>query len=69
MVIDDRVIVENKASEKASPADRLQVISYLRTTKFEVDILLHFGPAPTFERFIDCPKKKRPTGDIRPIRA
>jgi len=69
MVIDDRVIVENKGAEKVSQADRMQLISYLRTTKFEVGILLHFGPAPTFERFIDCPKKERPTGVIRPIRA
>src|SRR5450432_696519 len=44
MVIDDRVVVENKGTEKVSQADRMQLISYLRTTKFEVGILLHFGP-------------------------
>jgi|SRR6476620_8832334 len=57
MVIDDRVIVENKAAEKLSEADRMQVISYLRATKFEVGVLLHFGPLPKFERYIDHPKK------------
>lgn len=57
MVIDDTLIVEIKSTEKLSPADRLQLINYLRATKFEVGLLLHFGPAPRFERFIDSPKK------------
>lgn len=57
MVIDDKLIVEIKSTERLSPADRLQLINYLRATKFEVGLLLHFGPAPRFERFIDSPKK------------
>ncbi|MDB4911072.1 MAG: GxxExxY protein [Gemmatimonadetes bacterium] len=57
MVIDDRVIVENKAAEKIFSADRMQLISYLRTTTFEVGVLLNFGPAPRFERYIDHPKR------------
>ena len=59
MLIDNRVIVENKAAEKLCSADRKQLINYLRATRFEVGLLLHFGPAPNFERFIDCPKKER----------
>jgi GxxExxY protein len=59
MLIDNRVIVENKAAEKLCSADRKQLLNYLRATRFEVGLLLHFGPAPTFERFIDCPKKAR----------
>jgi len=58
MVIDDRIIVENKAAERLMEADRRQLISYLRATKFEVGVLLHFGPAPKFERYIDHPKKR-----------
>jgi len=57
MVIDDRVIVENKAAENLSEADRMQVISYLRATKFEVGVLIHLGPLPKFERYIDHPKR------------
>ncbi|MEO6210361.1 MAG: GxxExxY protein [Gemmatimonadaceae bacterium] len=57
MVIDDALVVEIKSTEKLSPADRLQLINYIRATKFEVGLLLHFGPAPRFERFIDSPKK------------
>ena len=59
MVVDGRVVVENKATEKLSPADRMQLVSYLRATSFVVGLLLHFGPAPRFERFIDHPKKRR----------
>ena len=33
--------------------------SYLRATAFEVGLLLHFGPKPSFERYIDYPKRRR----------
>ena len=59
MVVDERVVVENKATEKLSPADRMQVVSYLHATSFAVGLLLHFGPTPRFERFIDYPKNPR----------
>ena len=48
MVIDEKIIVENKATEKLCPADRTQLLNYLRATKFEVGILFHFGPVPRF---------------------
>jgi GxxExxY protein len=60
MVIDNRVIVENKAAEKIFSADRMQLISYLRATTFEVGVLLHFGPVARFERYIDHPKRCGP---------
>jgi len=69
MVIDDKIIVENKATEKLCPADRMQLLSYLRATKFEVGLLLHFGPTAGFERFIDHPKREHPTGTGSPTRA
>ena len=59
MVVDRAVIVENKATEKPSPAARPQLISYLRSTPFQVGVLLHFGPHPKFYRFIDFPKRSR----------
>jgi len=69
LVIDDRIIVENKAAEKLCSADRLQLLSYLRATKFEVGLLLHYGPTPRFERYIDHPKRQPSTGIGTPIRA
>jgi GxxExxY protein len=59
MVVDGRVVVENKATEKLSPAAAMQLVSYLRATEFEVGLLLHFGPSPYFKRYIDSPKKAR----------
>jgi hypothetical protein len=37
----------------------MQLISYLRATSFEVGVLLHFGPVPRFDRYIDHPKQRR----------
>jgi len=59
MVVDNAVVVENKATDRLSPAARPQLISYLRATTFEVGVLLHFGPQPRFYRFIDSPKRSR----------
>src|SRR5436309_27466 len=66
MVVENRVVIENKAAEKVADADRMQLISYLRATHFEVGVLLHFGPQPRFERFIDYPKKFPGTGPGEP---
>ena len=58
MVVDDAVIVEAKATEKLSPAAKPQVLSYLRASRFQVGMLLHFGPSPKFHRLIDSPKRR-----------
>ena len=65
MVVDDRVIIENKATEVLSRTAKPQLINYLRATRFEVGVLLHFGPRPKFYRFIDSPK--RPFVSIRAL--
>ena len=65
MVVDDAVIVELKATEKLSPAAKPQIISYLRANRFEVGVLLHFGPTPRFYRFVDQLKPKHDSIGIR----
>lgn len=57
MVVDNKVVVENKASEKLSATAGPQLISYLHAGPFQVGVLLHFGPKPAFQRFIDTPKQ------------
>jgi GxxExxY protein len=57
MVVDDRVIVECKATERLPPSSGPQLIGYLRATTFQVGVLLHFGPHPKFYRFVDSKKK------------
>lgn len=57
MVIDDRVIVECKATERLAQSAGPQVIGYLRATTYQVGVLLHFGPHAKFYRFVDTNKK------------
>ena len=52
MVAERTVVVETKASERLVEADRKQMLNYLRATKLEVGLLLHFGPKAHFQRFV-----------------
>ena len=56
MVVDDRVVVECKATDRLPASAGPQLIGYLRATRFEVGVLLHFGPHPKFYRFVDSIK-------------
>jgi GxxExxY protein len=62
MIVEDKLIVEIKATERLHPSGTLQLFSYLCTTNLEVGLLLHFGREPRFHRVI-CEnrlKKDRP---------
>lgn len=50
MLVDDRVIVENKAGYKLPPNTVIQTLDYLRATRLEVGLVLHFGPEAKFYR-------------------
>ncbi|HVX39327.1 MAG TPA: GxxExxY protein [Gemmatimonadaceae bacterium] len=65
MVIDERVIVENKATEVLPPYAERQLLNYLRASPFPVGLLLHFGPVPKFRRFVDSRKDKAPFALVR----
>lgn len=56
-VVDGRVVLEGKATEKLTSADITQVRSYLQVSPFKVGLLLHFGPIPSFKRLVDIPKR------------
>lgn len=61
MVVDDRLIVETKATLELHRAAARQVYSYLCATRFEVGLLLHFGPEPAFHRLVrTIPPGRRP---------
>jgi len=57
LVVDDRIIIESKATENLPSYAKRQLVAYLRATTFQVGVLLHFGPEPQFWRFIDFPKR------------
>ncbi|HET9453413.1 MAG TPA: GxxExxY protein [Gemmatimonadaceae bacterium] len=56
MLVDDRVVLELKATPVLHPSARQQLLNYLRLTPYKVGLLLHFGPAPAFERVVHSRK-------------
>lgn len=54
LLVENRIVVELKATAALAPADRRQLRNYLRVTELEVGLLLHFGPEPRFERCINA---------------
>jgi GxxExxY protein len=58
MIVDDKVVIETKATETLHRGAVQQVTSYLRSTDLEVGLLLHFGPRPEFSRIV-CTNSNR----------
>ncbi len=52
VLVEGAVVVEIKAARALGPTDPQQVLNYLRGTNLEVGLLLHFGPKPSFKRFV-----------------
>ena len=50
LLLENRVLVENKAIKKLTNQDEAQLINYLKTTKLRVGLLFNFG-AEKFEMF------------------
>ena len=52
LVVEHKVIVELKASERLVETDRKQLLNYLRATDLEIGLLLNFGPRAQFLRLV-----------------
>jgi GxxExxY protein len=52
MVVDDKLVVEIKATSTLGESAPRQLFNYLRATNLEVGLLLHFGPTPRFFRLV-----------------
>ena len=50
ILVDDKVIVEIKASKKLALEHEAQLLNYLKATDIEVGLLLNFGPKPELKR-------------------
>jgi GxxExxY protein len=65
MVVDDRVVVETKATFDLHPSAQRQLYSYLRASNLEVGLLLHFGREARFYRLF-CRNTRRSLERHRP---
>jgi GxxExxY protein len=52
LIVNDRVLVELKASEQIIRQHESQTMHYLRATEIEVALLMNFGATPRFKRFV-----------------
>lgn len=52
MLVDDKVIIENKTGERLREGSDEQLLNYLRCTRIEVGLLCYFGRKPLFWRYI-----------------
>lgn len=52
LIVEDKVIVELKATELLMNAHVAQTLNYLKATEIEVGLLLNFGEEPEFKRMI-----------------
>ena len=52
LIVDEKVLVELKSTEVMPPSTRRTVINYLKATKIEVALILHFGPEAKFYRIV-----------------
>jgi GxxExxY protein len=52
MIVDGKVIVENKAGPVLPATARLQVLGYVLSTFLQVGLVLHFGPEAKFYRVV-----------------
>ena len=50
LVVNDSVIIELKASDAIGPEHEAQLLNYLKATKYQVGLVLNFGPKPEFRR-------------------
>lgn len=57
-VVDEKVVIELKATRELHRSAPRQVFNYLRATNLEIGLLFHFGPEPKFYRLY-CPNARK----------
>ena len=59
LIVEDKVIVELKATELLMNVHVAQIMNYLKATPIEVGVLLNFGEEPEFKRIIYTNDRKK----------
>jgi len=63
ILVDEKVLLELKASRRLESAHEAQLLHYLRATEIEVGLLLNFGVQPQFRRLLFDNERKRIRGN------
>ncbi len=68
LLINDCVVVELKAAQELTIAHEAQLLNYLKATRYEVGLLLNFGPKAGFKRkaFDNSRKGSLSWAEVRP---
>ncbi len=59
IIVDQVIIIENKAAECLISDHENQLVNYLKATEIEVGLLLNFGKKPEFRRKIYTNDRKK----------
>jgi GxxExxY protein len=51
IIVEKKLIIEQKAAKNFEPAFEAQILNYLRATDIETALLLNFGPKPMVKRY------------------
>lgn len=57
LIVERRVLIELKATERLPPWSKRQVLNYLRCTGLKLGLVLHYGPEPKFHRVVWSPRR------------
>jgi GxxExxY protein len=58
MIVESVVLLEFKAGDRLDPNVEPQLLNYLRATRLEVGLILHFGPKASFKRRVVANDRK-----------
>jgi GxxExxY protein len=58
IVVNDRVIVELKSVKELATEHFAQLINYLKASRYEVGLLMNFGPEAKYERKVYANRRK-----------
>jgi len=58
IVVNECVIVELKSAKELAPEHTVQLINYLKATKYEVGLLMNFGPEAKYTRKVFGNRRK-----------
>jgi GxxExxY protein len=69
LVVNDVILLELKTAEAIVRAHEAQLLNYLRSTKFELGLILNFGPKPQLRRLLldNSRKQVRPERSGEPL--